>query len=119
MYKSWTLQPWKESDSSFVPDADFWGVGRFWTPDVYYYRGRYYMLLIFLSDEVAKSAGLLVPDYPQRSFVPHINVSITPVSASGDVLGPWVQFEESQNDLPNMGRYSVWPYCLQYDWNYN
>ena len=46
-YTSPDLQNWRYECDSFIPEPDFWGKQDFWAPDMYEYKGRYYLFVTF------------------------------------------------------------------------
>lgn len=76
-YASKDLQMWKLCGESFCPPPDFWGKRDFWAPDLYFYRGKYYMIATFGADEGKRGVGILVSDRPDKGFVPLSDGSVT------------------------------------------
>ncbi len=78
VYKSKNLRNWKDMGYSFVPDNNFWGTKDFWAPDLYKYKGKYYLFVTFSSDNHKRGTSILVADTPQGPFEPLINNAVTP-----------------------------------------
>ena len=78
-YKSRDLRMWSLCGESFRPDSNFWGKNNFWAPDLYKYKGKYYLFVTFSSEEVRRGVSILVSDYPDRDFRPLVNRAVTPV----------------------------------------
>lgn len=56
---------------AFEPPAGYWGVKHYWAPEVYAYKGRYYMFATFKGG-IGQDRGtaVLVADAPEGPFVP-------------------------------------------------
>lgn len=76
-YASRNLKTWRLCGEAFSPAPDFWGKYDFWAPDLYYYRGKYYMLVTFSSDKQKRGVSILVSDRPDRGFTPVVNNALT------------------------------------------
>ena len=76
-YSSKDLKMWKLCGESFVPQEDFWGTKDFWAPDLYYYKGHYYMFVTFSSDKQKRGVSILMSDRPDGDFKPIINEPVT------------------------------------------
>lgn len=77
VFKSKDLVNWKSEGKSFTPQTDFWGQQDFWAPDVYHYKGKYYLFATFSSSVKKRGTSILVSDKAVGPFVPLINQAIT------------------------------------------
>ncbi len=77
-YKSKDLKLWKECGSSFTPRADFWGKSDFWAPDVYEYKGKYYLFITLSAPGTKRGTSVLVADKAEGPFEPLVNKAVTP-----------------------------------------
>lgn len=77
-YKSKDLVHWKKTGDSFVADSLFWGQQDFWAPDMFEYRGKYYILATFSNLDTKRGTSFLVSDRPEGPYVPLNNRPITP-----------------------------------------
>ena len=77
-YKSKDLLNWKHESDAFVPDSLFWGKRDFWAPDMFEYKGRYYILATFSNVGTKRGTSFLVSDKPEGPYKPLINKPITP-----------------------------------------
>jgi hypothetical protein len=78
LWKSADLKTWTRVGHAFTPDSTFWGKNDCWAPDVYEYRGKYYMLVTYSSDVQKRGTAILVADRVEGPFRPLINRPITP-----------------------------------------
>jgi arabinan endo-1,5-alpha-L-arabinosidase len=78
VYKSDDLRQWKDMGYCFTAAPDFWGKRDFWAPDVYHYRGRYYLFATFGNDTIQRGTSILVADRPTGPFEPLENRPVTP-----------------------------------------
>jgi beta-xylosidase len=78
VYESKDLYNWKKTGISFSPDANFWGKANAWAPDLYLYKGKYYMFSSYSGSNGIRGAAILVSDKPEGPFMPLINAPITP-----------------------------------------
>lgn len=100
VYESKDLKMWKDKGNAFVADNDFWGKEDFWAPDVYPYKGKYYLFATFSAPGKKRGTSILVSDKPDSGFKPLTNGPITPagwMSLDGslhvDESGtPWLLF---------------------------
>lgn len=77
-YRSRDLENWEGPFAAFRPDADFWADKNFWAPEVFLYKGRYYMFATFKKEGVCRGTQILVSDRPDGRFVPHSEGALTP-----------------------------------------
>lgn len=77
-YTSKDLEWWRLQGDSFVPDSDFWGKEDFWAPDMFEYKGRFYMFVTFSSSTAKRGTSILVADHPEGPYSPLVNKAITP-----------------------------------------
>ncbi len=77
-YKSKDLKMWHLCGEPFTPDTLFWGKNNFWAPDIYHYKGKYYLFVTFIAPGKNRGTSILVSDYPDRDFKPLANRPITP-----------------------------------------
>ncbi|WP_423736347.1 glycoside hydrolase family 43 protein [Chitinophaga caseinilytica] len=80
VYKSRDLENWEKAGIAFEPPAGFWGTKDFWAPDVYKYRGKFYMLATFSAPGRKRGTSILVGDHPAGPFAPLKNGPATPDS---------------------------------------
>ena len=78
VYKSKDLLNWKFLGNSFVPKIDFWGKQDFWAPDLYEYKGRYYLFVTFSSPIKKRGTSILVSENPEGPYQPLVNRAVTP-----------------------------------------
>lgn len=79
MYTSRDLENFEGPFNVFTPPTDFWGTKQFWAPEVYKYKGKYYMFATFFREGVTRGTMILTADSPFGAFVPLTNVPITPI----------------------------------------
>lgn len=77
-YASKDLQHWKKTGNSFVADSLFWGQRDFWAPDMFEYRGKYYILATFSHTHSKRGTSFLVSDKPEGPYYPLNNRPVTP-----------------------------------------
>lgn len=77
-YKSKDLQEWEGPFPAFAPDIDFWADRHFWAPEVYAYRGRFFMFASFKAPDKCRGTQVLVSDTPDGRFVPYSDGPVTP-----------------------------------------
>lgn len=77
VYKSGNLEDWSGPKVVFEKNDDFWGTKEFWAPEVYYYRGRFFMFASFGSETSKRGMAVLVCDTPDGEFKVY-NERITP-----------------------------------------
>jgi len=78
MYKSKDLKMWKDEGTAFDPKPDFWGKTDFWAPDLYYYKGKYYLFVTFSSEAGMRGTSILMSDKAQGPYEPLVNSPTTP-----------------------------------------
>ena len=78
VYESANLENWSEAIPCFDPGPDFWGTKNFWAPEVYFYRGKFYMFASFKSETDHRGTQILVADSPKGPFKEHSEKAITP-----------------------------------------
>lgn len=69
---------WRDEGDSFTPPHDFWGTQDFWAPDLYEYKGRYYLFVTFSAPDCNRGTSILVADHPAGPFEPLVNAPVTP-----------------------------------------
>ncbi len=78
-YKSRDLKAWEGPFPVFRPEEDYWGQRDFWAPEVFLYRGRYYLFGTFSpADKGPRGTAILVADAPEGPFMPHSKGPVTP-----------------------------------------
>lgn len=99
-YVSADLQAWEGPFPIFRPPADFWADRNFWAPEVYAYRGQYFMFASFKAPGVCRGTQVLIAESPLGPFRPLSDGPVTPadwecldgtlfVTPEGD---PWMVF---------------------------
>lgn len=78
VYKSKDLENWKDLGNSFIPDSTFWGKDDFWAPDMYKYKGKYYIFGTFSGVDKMRGTSILVSDKPEGPYTPLVNGPTTP-----------------------------------------
>lgn len=78
MYKSQNLEEWIDLGMCFQPEDDFWGKTDFWAPDMYMYKGKYYIFGTFSSKNKMRGTSILVATKPEGPYSPLMNEPITP-----------------------------------------
>ncbi len=69
-YVSADLQTWEGPLPVFRPPADFWADRNFWAPEVYAYRGRYFLFASFKAEGICRGTQILVAESPRGPFRP-------------------------------------------------
>jgi hypothetical protein len=77
-YRSRDLIEWEGPFPVFRPEPGFWGEINFWAPEVYAWRGRYYMFASFKGSGLHRGTQVLVADHPLGPFRPHSLLAVTP-----------------------------------------
>ena len=77
-YVSKDLENWKFCGTSFSPDEDFWGKNDFWAPDLYEYKGKFYIFVTLSAPGTKRGTSVLVSDSPAGPFSPLVNKPVTP-----------------------------------------
>lgn len=80
MYKSKDLKMWKDVGVVFEPAADFWGKTDFWAPDLYMYKGKYYLFVTFSGEDKIRGTSILVADKADGTYLPLENKPTTPAN---------------------------------------
>lgn len=78
VYQSKDLKKWKNLGKSFIAPSDFWGKQDFWAPDMFQYKGKYYISATFSATGIKRGCSFLVSDFPQGPYEPLTNKLITP-----------------------------------------
>ncbi len=78
VYVSDDLVDWSEPLSVFDYYEGFYGVCRYWAPEVHYYNGKFYMFATFQPENSPKGTAILVSDTPDGRFVLNSNGNLTP-----------------------------------------
>lgn len=78
MYKSTDLQNWQDLGACFEPDSTFWGKTDFWAPDLYEYKGKYYIFGTFSGVDKMRGTSILVADKVKGPYQPLVNKATTP-----------------------------------------
>ena len=78
VYISTDLDEWSEAKSIFEYYDGFYGVDKFWAPEVHFYNGRFYMFATFEPEGGYLGTATLVCDTPDGTFVPNSDGPITP-----------------------------------------
>jgi hypothetical protein len=108
-YESKDLYNWKRSGISFAPGANFWGKTDGWAPDLYLYKGKYYMFPAYSGSNGIRGSAILVSDKPEGPFAPLINAPITPVGMQAldailwvdDAGQPWLVYSGEWTQFAN------------------
>jgi beta-xylosidase len=69
-YVSADLQTWEGPIPVFRPPVDFWADRNFWAPEVYAYRGRYFLFASFKAKGICRGTQILTADSPRGPFRP-------------------------------------------------
>lgn len=78
VYISHDLQEWDGPHVCFHNDGSFWADRNYWAPEVYPYRGAFYMLASFKNPQVCRGTAILRAQTPLGPFVPHSHGCVTP-----------------------------------------
>ncbi|UQZ85289.1 Glycosyl hydrolases family 43 [Paenibacillus konkukensis] len=100
VYISDDLQQWDGPYPAFVPEPSFWADQHYWAPEVHEWKGQYYMLASFKSENRCRGTEILVSSRPEGPFAVHGDGPVTPrdwecldgtlyVDRAGD---PWIVF---------------------------
>ena len=114
-YSSRDLEHWDGPLSAFRPPPDFWATTQFWAPEVYAYRGRYYMFASFKAPKCYRGTQVLVAVAPEGPFVPLTDGPVTPpdwecldgtlhIEADGQ---PWIVFCHEWGQVHNGGMWAM------------
>lgn len=77
-YRSKDLKMWSYQGKSFEGKPDFWGKSDYWAPDLYHYKGKYYLFVTFSSVYGIRGTSIMTSDNPLGPFEPLVNEPITP-----------------------------------------
>jgi arabinan endo-1,5-alpha-L-arabinosidase len=72
------LKNWEGPVPVFRPPAGFWADRNFWAPEVYAYRGRYFMSASFKAARICRGTQILAADSPRGPFLPLNAGPVTP-----------------------------------------
>ena len=100
VYTSTDLLEWSDPVECFTRPDDFWADRDFFAPEVYRYKGSYYMFASFRAGSLPRCSQILKSDSPKGPFIPFTDGAITPpgwtcldatffVDDNGD---PWTAF---------------------------
>ena len=78
VYVSEDMENWSEPHVCFHNDGSFWATRNYWAPEVYAYKGSFYMFASFKNDSVRRGTAILRADSPLGPFAPHSEGCITP-----------------------------------------
>lgn len=78
VYVSDDLENWEGPIPVFEYSEGFWGKMHYWAPEVYKYRGAYYMFATFKDDGPWHGCQILRSESPTGPFLPHSEGPITP-----------------------------------------
>ncbi len=78
VYVSRDLDEWEGAFVCFHNDGSFWADRNYWAPEVYAYRGAFYMFASFKHPDVRRGTAILKSDNPVVPFRPHSNGCVTP-----------------------------------------
>lgn len=77
-YRSTDLIDWEGPFEAFRPDENFWADQHFWAPEVYEYKGEFYMFASFKADNKFRGTQVLKSLKPTGPFLTHSAGPITP-----------------------------------------
>ena len=72
------LEDFSEAIPVFLPDSSFWGTQGFWAPDVYRWRGAFYLFATFHGDGRHGGTQILRGESPLGPFAPISDGPVTP-----------------------------------------
>jgi len=78
VYISEDMENWTEPIEVFHKTEGYWAESNYWAPEVYEYRGAFYMFITFAAEGRGKGTAVLKAERPEGPFVPHSKDSITP-----------------------------------------
>jgi len=78
MYVGRSLDEFEGPFPCFRPPADFWSETNFWAPEVYRYRGAYYMFATFKPRQGRRGTAVLRSEALDRPFAPWSDGPVTP-----------------------------------------
>ncbi|NLW03157.1 MAG: family 43 glycosylhydrolase [Clostridiaceae bacterium] len=99
-YVGHDLEYWEGPYPAFRPDAGFWGKDNFWAPEVYEYRGAWYMFATFRGENMMRGTAILKARHPLGPYEPWSEGAVTPkdrMSLDGTLFvdddgQPWMVF---------------------------
>ncbi|MFA6241864.1 MAG: glycoside hydrolase family 43 protein [Candidatus Hydrogenedentales bacterium] len=99
-YVSSDLKTWSGPVPVFRPEPGFWATSSYWAPEVFVYKGRYYMFATFSSKKRNRGTQVLVADKPTGPFRVHSDGPVTPMEwlcldgtlFIDDTQQPWMVF---------------------------
>lgn len=80
MYESKDLMKWKSLGKAFIASPNFWGKTDFWAPDMFEYKGKFYMIATFSAPGYHRGCSILVSDTPAGPYIPLTNKPVTPAN---------------------------------------
>jgi len=78
VYVSEDMREWSGPHEVFYNDGTFWADRNYWAPEVYLYRGAFYMFASFKAGGVCRGTAILRAESPMGPFVPHSDGCVTP-----------------------------------------
>ena len=78
VYTSKDLKAWEGPIVCFHNDGSFWADRNYWAPEVYAWRGAYYMFASFKAEGVQRGTAILKAESPVGPFHPHSDGTVTP-----------------------------------------
>lgn len=78
VYKSRDLVHWDGPRTAFAPPAGFWADRDLWAPEVWEYRGRWYLFLSVHAEGAMRGTQVFVADHPAGPYAPHAPEPVTP-----------------------------------------
>lgn len=77
-YKSSDLENYEGPFESFIPKENFWADLNFWAPEVFKYKGNYYMFASFKKEGICRGTQILISKYPEGPYEPISDRPVTP-----------------------------------------
>lgn len=77
-YASSDLVNWDGPYAVFRKPEGFWADLNYWAPEVYKYKGKYYMFASFKAEGVCRGTQILMANSPLGPFEPHSDGPVTP-----------------------------------------
>lgn len=84
----------------FTRPEGFWADENFWAPEVYEYKGAFYMFVSFKAEGVCRGTQILKADSPLGPFKPHSDGPVTP--RDWECLDGTLYIEEADGGKPYM-----------------
>lgn len=78
VYVGEDLENWSGPHPCFVNNGSFWADRNYWAPEVYAWRGAYYMFASFKGPGLCRGTAILRADGPLGPFRPHSAGRVTP-----------------------------------------